>query len=82
MSCLLAKWKFYKLVLETTLPQSHDEASNHSETVVPLPEPGDKVTTSQESPWLLSEHLPALVSLSIPHSLETVTVTGLSDVRI
>ena len=63
---------------ETTLPQSHDEASNYSGSVVPSPEPGDKATTSQEFPWILSEQPPALVSLSTPHSVEAVT--ELSDV--
>ena len=62
------------------LPQSRDEASNHSGPVVPSPEPETEVTTSQESPWLPSEDPPVLMPLAIPHSVESVTVPGLSSV--
>ena len=62
------------------LPQSRDEASNHSGPVVPSPEPETEVTTSQESPWLPSEHPPVLMPLAISHSVESVTVPGLSSV--
>ena len=44
------------------------------------PEPETKVTTSQESPWLPSEHPPALMPLATPHSVELVTIPGLSSV--
>ena len=65
---------------EHALLQSHDGALNHSGLVVSLPEPETEVTTLQESPWLLSEHQPALMPLATPHSVESVTVPGLSSV--
>ena len=65
---------------EHALPQSHDEASNHSGLVVPSPEPETEVTTSQGSPLLSSEQPSALTPLSTPHSAESVTIPGLSSV--
>ena len=61
---------------EYALPQSRDEALNHSRPVVLSPELETEVTTSQESP----ERLPALMPLATPHSVESVTVPGLSSV--
>ena len=54
---------------EHALLQSHDGASNHSGPVVPSPEPETEVTILQESPWLPSEHQPALMPLATPHSV-------------
>ena len=65
---------------EHALPQSHDEASNHSGLVVPSPEPETEVTTSQGSPLLSSEQPSALTPLSTPHSAQSVTIPGLSSV--
>ena len=65
---------------EHALPQSHDEASNHSGLVVPSPEPETEVTTSQGSLLLSSEQPSALTPLSTLHSAELVTIPGLSSV--
>ena len=62
------------------LPQSRDEASNHSGSVVPSPEPQTEITSSHESLRLPSEYPPALMPLSITHSVEPVTLPGLSTV--
>ena len=59
---------------ELALPQSRDEASNHSGSVVPSPESQTEVTSSHESLRLPSEYPPALMPLSITHSVEPVTL--------
>lgn len=65
---------------EHALLQSRDKASNYSGSVVLSPESETEVTTSHESLGLPSKHPPALMPLSTTHSVEPVTLPGLSNV--